>query len=431
MAEEPPGEATAVSESGAPASAMRRFRYRASEPVTGVRRDGEMAAESAFAVRASLRRIGLRPEAVTVIDESGVPPWAVPLRDAWHAHLRRRRQSSTADLTQAVATLLHAGVTLDEALATIAGSPTRSPAERALTGRLREAVRDGRPLSDACAAEPAWFDRFDVALIAAGQRAGDLPATLRASAAHHQRSGSIGQRLFVALAYPGVLTLAGFGVLVFMGEKILPQLTALLQQSHQPVPPLTTLVMDIGRSAVWWWPLLIILPLGATLGLRWLAERTPAAGRLGQLVHGNPLARLRRRYRAGRFAWALARLLGAGMTVTEALAVVADTLHDRALRRLVTDALAAITRGEDFSASVARSTLLDPEVAYLIRVGERSGELPSMLEQVAEHSFQSADTALDRVTALLGPLAIVILAGLIGAVVLACVLPLSHLGDAL
>ena len=417
--------------SAATDAAMPRFRYHARESVTGQRRSGEMAAESAYAVRAALRRIGLQAEEVIPLLEQPMPVWAEPLVTAWHAHLRRRRQAATADLCDAIATLLTAGVTLDEALASISSSITRTPGERSLASRLREVIRNGQPFSDACAAEPSWFDRFDVALFSAGQRAGDLAATLLAAAQHHQRSGSIGQRLFVALAYPAILLLAGIGVVEFMSFKILPQLSTLLLQAHQTVPPLTRLFIEGGHVLALWWPLLLGGIGFSIWGIGRIIERIPPTGKFGLLVHGNLLSRLRRRYRAARFAWSLARLLGAGMTITEALAVVAQTLHDRPLRRLVNECLAAITTGQDFSTVLARSPLLDPEVAQLIQIGERSGELVRMLEHVAERSFRSADRTLERLTALIGPLAIVFLAIIIGTVVLACILPISHLGDVL
>lgn len=408
-----------------------RFRYRAREPVSGIARTGELNGESAFEVRAALRRIGLQPVLVEPIMPRTMPHWAHSFVDAWNSHRRQRRQPIIADLCQSLATLLRAGVTLDEALAILTTSPTRSPAERSLTGRLRDVIRNGHPLSAAVAAEPAWFDRFDVALIAAGQQAGDLSVILQAAALHHRRAGSIGQRLFVALAYPVILGLAGVGVVVFLGVRVLPQLAILLTQAHQPVPGLTQVVMYVGQTLLWAWPLALISIFGVVVGLRYLAGRIPITTRLGTMVHGNAFARLRRRYRAGRFAWSLARLLGAGLTVTDALAVVADTVHDRPLQALVREAQAAITRGEDFSAVIARSPVLDPEVAQLIRVGERSGELVRMLEQIAEHAFLAADAAMDRVAALIGPLAIVVLASLIGILALACVLPLSQLGDLL
>jgi type IV pilus assembly protein PilC len=300
-----------------------------------------------------------------------------------------------------------------------------------MIARLRDGIRDGHPLSIAAGQAPQWFDPFDVALLDAGQQAGDLPATLRAAADHHQRAGKIGQRLFIALAYPGILAIAGIGVAMFLGNRVLPQLATLLQQAHQPVPDLTMAVISAAQILWWCWPLVTVLVAATVIGISRLLRRIPTESKLGRLVHGHSLARLRRRYRAGRFTWSLARLLSAGMTVTDALLVIAESLQDRPLRKLVIESQAAIVRGEDFSAVIARSSLLDPEVAQLIRIGERSGELVPMLEQIADHAFTAADAAMDRVAALIGPLAILMLAAIIGLLAVASILPLSRLGDML
>jgi type II secretory pathway component PulF len=111
------------------------------------------------------------------------------------------------------------------------------------------------------------------------------------------------------------------------------------------------------------------------------------------------------------------------------LVIVADTINDRAVRALILQAVEAIRRGEDLSTVIAGSRLLDPEFAQLLHLGERSGELTEMLERIAERYQRSADRAGDRLAAVLGPAAIIILAALIGTLVMAAVLPLMQLGD--
>ncbi|MBA3938552.1 MAG: type II secretion system F family protein, partial [Planctomycetes bacterium] len=348
---------------------------------------------------------------------------------AWHERQRRRRRLAKADLCDALATLLQAGMNIEEALSSLSTSLTRTVAERTLAQRLRDALRGGQPLSEACALQPGWFDRFDVALLAAGQHAGDLVETLGTIATHHQRAGSIGQRLFIALAYPATLVIAGIAVLEFMSFQILPQLVALIVQAKKPAPWLTEQVMATGHLLAWSWPLFAVTALAAVWGIRALARRTAPDTRLGALLHGNLLARVRRRYRAANLAWALSRLRKAGMPLASAIGVVRDAVPDPALRHALDETIAAITRGEDFSAALARSGLLDQEFTQLLAIGERSGELTTVLERLAERSYRSADRTADRVAAILGPLAIVILAILIGLLVLACAMPLAQLGD--
>jgi general secretion pathway protein F len=407
--------------------AARRFRYRAVERATGAVRGGEMAGESAYDARASLRRIGLEVDAVDEIVDGG-GGWA-PFAAALAARARRRHRPAKADLCDGLATLIEAGLPLEQALGSLAASPARSGDERSLIARLRDDLREGLPFSSACAAHPDWFDRFDVALLDAGQQAGDLVGALAGLSQHHQRAGVIGQRLFVALAYPAVLLAAGVAVLIFVSLVTLPQLTALIVQSkHQP-PWLTMQVMTLGQGLVHWWPVLLVGAVAGTFLLGRLTARIDPASLFGRWWFGNPLARARSRIRVATLAETLARLRRAGMPLTDALEVAADAISERSLSALITEAVAAVRRGEDLSAVMGRSTLLDPEFAQLLQLGERSGELTGMLERIAERYRRSADRTAERVAALLGPSAIVILASLIGVLVIACALPLMQLGE--
>jgi type II secretory pathway component PulF len=412
-----------------PAGLQERYRYRAVESATGRIHHGELVGDSPYTVRAALRRIGLLALHVEAIAPFAPPRWLAPVVASWHERQRRRRRLAKADICDALATLIQAGMNIEEALSSLSTSLTRTPGERTLALRLRDALRSGQPLSDACALQPAWFDRFDVALIASGQHAGDLVETLTTIANHHQRAGSIGQRLFVALAYPATLVVAGLAVLEFMSFQILPQLVGLIVQAKKTPPWLTSTVMDLGHGLAWAWPLLVLGVVAAVWGMRTLTARTDPDSRLGAMLHGNPIARVRRRYRAANLAWALSRLRKAGMPLAAAIAVVREAVPDQALRQALAGTIAAITRGEDFSTALARSRVLDQEFTQLLSIGERSGELTKVLERIAERSYRAADRTADRVAALLGPLAIIVLACLIGLLVLACALPLAQLGD--
>ena len=413
----------------APAMAALQFRYRATERATGRSHSGEMTAESAYDVRAGLRRIGLEVDHLETLGGGAMPTWWAPVTAAWEARQRRQRRLAKADLCDGIATLIQAGLPLEQAVTSLAASPTRNTDERFLLHRIRDQLREGRPLSAACAGIPGWFDRFDVALLEAGQQAGDLINTLLGLSQHHQRAGAIGQRLFVALAYPAVLLTAGIAALITVSFTTLPQLTALITQAkHQP-PWLTMQVMGLGQGLVHWWPLVLLIGIVTVLAGRRLVKQLVPTSRLGRWWFGNPLARAQSRIRVATLAETLARLRKAGLPLTDALAVTAETITERALSELLTEAMGAVRRGEDLSAVMGRSHLLDPEFAQLLQLGERSGELTGMLERIAERYRRSADRTSERLAALLGPLAIVLLASLIGVLVIACALPLMQLGE--
>jgi general secretion pathway protein F len=405
-----------------------RYRFVAWDPQAAREQRGELTAESPASVRALLQQRGWEPERIEAV-QAGVPAWAQGLVASWQAWCRRRRRLVIADLCESLAALVQVGMPLDRALEQLAASPLRAKQEARLLSELAEALRGGVSFDAACAAQVAWFDRFDVAVIAAGQRAGELAPVLRAVAEHHQRQGASAQRLITALAYPAIVAITGLAVFIFLTQVVLPRIAGILTAARAELPWLTARVIALGDLLFWWWPVLVALLVGGGwLLTRWMT-RVPARGRWGRLVHGNPWARLRARTRVAVTSAALSRLLRAGVPLSEALQVVAATVPDRPLRSLLADAAAAVERGRDLSAVMADSPLVEPEFAHMLRLGEGSGDLPSMLDRIAERYQEASARAAERVAAVVGPAAIVILAVLIGILVLAVGQALSRVAD--
>jgi general secretion pathway protein F len=406
-------------------TAARLFRYTAREAGTGRRRTGEQLGADAYAVRATLRRAGLTVEQVHEI-ATGPAATAVPsiCRQAWWARQRRRRRSQRADLADAIATMLGAGLPLDAALTTLIASPVRPTAERHMLIALREGLRAGSPFSEAAAAHPGWFDALDLAMLRAGQQAGDLIPVLRSLAEHHQRIGELGHQLLAALAYPALLLTLAIGVTVFLSQTTLPKLATLILDAGGQVPALTSAVISIGAFLVGEWPLVVAGLLGGGWLLSRLPQWLPAGSSLRRWCGTTLIARTRRRSRIANLASTLARLLRSGLPLVEGLQAVAATGDSRALSTAMLAAAERIRGGGTLSDAIAQADLFDPEFAQLLRLGEDSGELPQMLDRIADRYRRVAQRSLERLTALLEPGAILALAILIGLIAFAAVLPL-------
>ena len=113
----------------------------------------------------------------------------------------------------------------------------------------------------------------------------------------------------------------------------------------------------------------------------------------------------------------------------QAVAIAAETTDDPSLRMLLAEATEILKRGGDLSEAFEKNQLLDAEFVQFLRLGERSGELTPILEKIAERSRRAAERTNERLTAITGPLAIIILAALIGILVIACALPIAQLGN--
>ena len=408
---------------------LRCFRYLAVDP-DGRRRQGEHSGDSAWAVRAVLQEQGytvlrMREQRMMTSNVSLL----TPLRRLWHRHLLSRRRARRADLLDAIATMLDAGLPLDRACDQLADAGSRQVAERRMLNFLRDRVREGMALHETVIFLPDWFSPVDQAMLKAGQQAGELPAILRSLAEAHQSGSRLGQQLLTALAYPGLLLLAAIGVAIFLSTTTLPALVEVLEQGEQSVPWLTLALMQVGQTLAVWWPVLLLAPVLALLGVPWLLSRLNPRGRLARLLGSNVLARTLRRSRLAQLADTLARLQSSGVPLDEALGVVAATAPGASFTALLKDAAEAIRAGRDFSSVLAASPLVEAEFGQLLAIGEQSGELPSMLRRIGARYARAAERSVATLTAVLEPLAIIGMAALIGLMVWGAMLPLIRLGD--
>ena len=408
---------------------VRLFHYRARNAQTGEEQLGETSGPDAYTVRAGLRTVGL--EIVSLREVR--PRFALPPRwrqavDRWRCG---RRKAQRADLADAIGSLLGAGIPLERALNDLAASPLRDRSERRMLLALRDGIRGGGDLDQLAAQRPDWFEAIDVAMIRVGQRTGELPRTLLDLSRTLQRGAETGHRLLMALSYPALLLVAAIGVVAFIGTQTLPSLIKILTDAHVQVPALTRSVAILGQVLVhWWWALAAGIAV-ASFSARSIAVGLPASHALRRWYLSTPLSRARQRLRVAAIANVLAQLLRNGVTLAEAVDTAARTLSAGALRNLLRDAAEAVRRGETLSGALGQSHLLDPEFAQLLRVGEQAGELPDMCQRVAERYERSAQRALDRLTAVAEPVAILVMAALIGVVVMSAILPLISLGDIL
>ena len=395
---------------------------------------GELAAESPAALRASLRRIGLQvidARPAHKLPSVSMSRRLAPLVAILHRHLRSRRVRPKAELYDSLATMLEAGLPVDEAVSTISVSRSESSA-RTMLVELREQLREGSALDECMERHAAWFDQAEVAMVRAARASGELPRVLSALAERHERSGALSAKLVAALTYPAVVSCVGVGVVVFLSVKTLPDLVGILADAHIDPPRLTTAIMAVGQGLARYG----VVVAFATMSLVGLASL--AAARLRRSGWTAP-ARLRRlvpravRHTAIARAWSnLAELVSTGVPLVEALKITAPTVNGfvgASLASALRTAAADIERGASFADSLADGVWFDDECRRLIAIGESAGELPDILSRLAERTYRSAARSIDRFAALLEPAVILLLATAIGFVVIGAVLPILRLQE--
>lgn len=419
---------------------MTVWRYRAvviDGPARGIAQRGELAGESAVDVRAALRRVGLQAIEVRPARSGTSRPHAhllIELQKRLHGHLRSRRRERVSELYDSLATMLESGMPLLESLDTVQRSIRgKRSSIRSMIATLRESLRGGSSLSQSMEHHQGWFDRLEIAMVRAGQHAGDLPLTLRRLAERNERTNELQQKLIGALTYPVMVGLVGLGVVVFLSTKTLPDLVQILTEAQIETPLLTAHVIAFGQFVAHFWMVIllgtILAPLVVVCLRSLLAKYDVRIGLLSELFE-RLTPSVWRRIAVANVAMRLAELTRSGVPIVDALHIIAPTAP-RALRVHLESAAAAVERGDDLPTALGDERWFDAEFRQLLAIGQTTGELDALLERIAKRYARRAARLIDRLATLLEPAVILALAGLVGLVVMAAILPLVRLQEIL
>ena len=384
----------------------------------GVRPD-ELSAPGTAEARARLGDVGLQSGSVKPYSRRA-GRYAGPFVSWWYEHRRASRRIERAELYDGVGTMLDAGLPIIAAMKPMMCSKGMRRSMRTMLVVLGESIKSGVPLADAMREHPAWFDATDVAAVDAGQRGGHLSTVLRSLADHHQRVEQLGHALAGALLYPLLVGVAAAGVACFLSIHTLPQLAELLAQSGVPVPRLTSVLMEVGQIAIsYGWLLLVLVAVGILAFIGLVGQSRLAAQLLPISIRRQRVATLSRR---------LAELLRAGVPLIDAVRAVQPTVHGH-LHQVMQHAGDELGRGEALDRAFDEPLWFDQAYRQMLSVAVTAGELESMLDRVADRSERTASRQLERLTSLIEPLAILVLAVITAVIVMAVVLPLIRLQE--
>ncbi|MCB9848566.1 MAG: type II secretion system F family protein [Phycisphaeraceae bacterium] len=416
------------------------YRYIAIAPSTGARQRGELTADTAAQVRSALRKMGLAPTRVTpapqrAVRELGESGSAVivdrirgllPFRNT-----PARRRYSVIEFFESLATLLATGTPLVqglELLATHGGRSKRGRQLSTLCRELAEGVRGGATLPDAMAARPDWFTRVDLALVRSASESGQAENALNDLAEAHSRSGEVQGRLASALAYPTLLSVFGVAAVVFLTTTTLPQLAGVLQDAGVELPMPTEILLAVGDSLRDHTLLWTIAAASLVTLLGWLWT-TPALARARLRIPVLGPARLNAQL--GSASTLMARLLEGGVPLCDAVTLTAPTVRNRAIRDELIALGEAVREGRSASESLASGGVADPVFCRVVGVGEESGELAPALRTIGARRLESSERRIDRLTTILEPAVILLLAAMVGFVVYAAILPMLRVTQTL
>ena len=400
---------------------MARFRYVGFDP-SGGRVSGIVDAE-----RLDLARDDLRGRGVMVSElasEGTGRDW----RETLGLQAERVRLEDLEFLTSELSLLLDSGVRIDRAIG-ILQRTGRSGAVGRLLSAISAVLKQGRQLSEAAAEHKDVFDPLYVNLIALGEASGQLPEVFRRLADDLRFRRDIRQKVVQAATYPLVVLSVCVLALLFIFNFVVPNLATLFADAKE-LPWYTAALLGASEfMKQYQWALAVVLvALGALL---WQARKRPSVVEFRERVAiGSPfLSEATTTVERIRFTSGLGMMLESGLPVDRALQLATGNIRHGQLRREITIAVEKVRRGEQLS-GVLRQTRLFPDFyASLLEVGEESGELGKVFNEIARRSRDAFSNWTMRVTTLLEPALILLMGLIVGGVVVIMMLSITSVAD--
>ena len=392
---------------------------------------GHLDAESSRSARAKLRRDGIF---VTEFSEGAPQAAARPGASRFEIRLanpfRRVSPLDLALVTRQAATLIGAGIPLVEGLGALT-EQAENPRLKSVLGQVRDRVNEGTSLADALGQSDVFPDLY-VSMVRAGEAGGALERVLERLADYLESQVRLRNKVGSILIYPLVMLAFAMLVVGVLVTVVLPQITELLLSLDQPLPFYTRWIIALSNFARSFWWAIGLGGAGVFVTLRALVRTRRGRDSWDSLRLRLPLVgRVVRLVAISRFTRTLATLLAGGLPITRALDAARDVADNAVLGRAIDRARESITEGQSVAQPLRASGEFPPLVTHMIEVGERSGELEAMLAKVADTYDEQVETTVTRLTALLEPLLILVMVGIVIVIILATLVPLLNVTSSL
>jgi len=395
------------------------YEYRAANN-SGQTRKGVLTAESPRVARDRLRSDGLRVQSLS--EQQGDSTGWGGVWVGWQ---------SGAKWTEAcheLATLLAGGVSLVTALDTVAAQ-SQGPFRRILL-LVRDRVTAGESLADALAEHPALFDELTVRMVEVGESTGNLETALQRLATFKQRWQELRDRVTSALIYPLFVLTFGTAATLFLMTSVMPPLLENLKETLTTLP-WPTRVVKFGSDAILQHGWVLVILMMVLSGLLIAAIRRESIRLLmdRSLLKLPFFGGLSLKQNLSRISLVLSTLLQNGLPLAAGLELAAKSTANRVLKKALEESREALIAGRDLSIALSETRVIPPFAIQIFTVGQESGQLEELLARLAEDYDRQVQTASGRIASVIEPVLILLLAGMIGFVLLAIVLPILEAGN--
>jgi len=392
---------------------------------------GTLTAESPRQARDQLRQRGLK------VHEVCLAATRSPGGKRWLIRMPAVGGPSSGAITESLrelATLLQVGLPMLEAL-DLTIRQQKGQMLRVIMG-LRDQVASGQSLAQAMESQhfrgQRVFDPVTVAMTRVGEDVGALGEVLIELADYRERSSEFRGKVGNALLYPGIILTVGCGVCLFLMTVVIPGLIDALVEAGGRLPWITQLVRMISDGLVRGWLPGLMATIVLAGGFKFWSQTPRGKRRWHALLLRAPLlGTVLGKQAVARIAFVISTLMRSGISFENAAAIAGDSTPNVVLCQALRDCVTAVREGQDIGLALRQTAAFPDTVAQIFTLGQESGNLETMLDRLAENYNRQVASATTRLTTVLEPILIVILASVVGAIAFATLLPILEMGNAL
>ena len=396
---------------------MLRFIYKATDPKAKKVVKGVIQAESERAAGKLLIDKGLSPISIEEENEGG-------LLD------KITNQITTKDkivFTRQFATLIGAGLPLAASLRTLL-EQTQNKGMKKVIEEILTDVESGKNLTDACSKHPEVFDKVYLALLQAGEMSGTLDVSLKRLATQQEKDEAVMSKIRSALTNPLITLAVIVAVIVFLMIEVVPQVKDLYDSLGEELPSLTAAMVAVASVLInqWW---LLLMVIGLLVWLFMMFKKTKTGVRMAANLKLNvPLFKgLFLRLYMGRFARTMQNLLSTGVSMLDSMQISSEAMDNVVLQEEIEKAEKKVRAGRPLSEALREADYILPLVPQMTSIGEESGKIDEMLGKAAQVYEDEVDEQVARISQMIEPLMMVLLAGMAGGIIGAILFPIYSL----
>ncbi len=385
---------------------------------------GHVDAESVRAARVRLKKQGIYP---TTLEESQSKK--VSKTKDVGAYFQRQGVSSAAlgIVTRQLATLSAAGMPLVEALKNLADQVDQ-PRLKTVIASIADRVNEGSTFAESIRQHPKVFPPLYGNMVASGEASGTLDLVLERLADLLETDAQLKRKVLAALAYPVLMMILCFGVVILLLAYVVPKLTVIFEE-HKAALPLPTEIVIAASDFVksYWWLIFALIVGSVVLFNRYAATKLGRIKIDGMKLRLPLIGPLLTKVAAARFSQTLGTMLSSGVELLSALNIVKNIVGNVVLKEAIEHVSEGVREGKGLSRELERTKLFPRLLTQMVSIGERTGQLDKMLLRAASNYESELNAIVAGLTAILNPILILFLAGVVGMILISVMLPMLEM----